>query len=75
MPYTNPLNTTQFIRKVRRAGRHNGVTVVFDAKRGKGSHGTLYYGARWTVVPRSKDLGAGLVAAMLAQIGLTVADI
>lgn len=69
------MNTSQFLRKVKRAGRGNGVAVSFNSKRGKGSHGTLHYGARRTVVPRSKDLGPGLIAAMLAQIGLTLDDI
>jgi hypothetical protein len=35
------VNTNQFLRKVRRAGRNNGVAVSFNPKRGKGSHGTL----------------------------------
>lgn len=74
-PYIAFVNTNQFLRKVRRAGRNNGVAVSFDPKRGKGSHGTLHYGDRRTVVPRSKDLGPGLIAAMLAQIGLTLDDI
>ena len=45
----------EFIRKVQKLGRNNAVTVVFVARRGKGSHGTLYYGDRFTIVRNLKD--------------------
>lgn len=49
--------------------------VRLDMKRGKGSHATLYYGARKTVVKdRRKELGAGLLSAMIRQLGLTRAE-
>ncbi len=41
---------TEFIRLVRRIGRKNGAEVRFDARRGKGSHGRLYYGDRFTTL-------------------------
>ena len=66
----------EFIRKVRRLGRKNGVEVVFVARRGKGSHGTLYYGTRFTIVGNSKDeLKKGTLHAMLNQLGLTSDDL
>jgi mRNA interferase HicA len=66
----------EFIRRVRRLGRERGVTVMFDERRGKGSHGTLYFGDRATVVKdRRKELGAGLLNDMLKQLGLTRADL
>lgn len=41
----------------------------------KGSHAILYYGARKTVVKdRRKELGAGLLSAMIRQLGLTRAE-
>ncbi len=61
----------EFIRRVRRLGRKRGVGVRFDPSRGVGSHGTLWYGDRYTVVKnRKKELGKGLVGDMLKQIGL-----
>jgi mRNA interferase HicA len=66
----------EFIRRVRRVGRERGITVEFDERRGKGSHGTLYFGDRATVVKdRKKELGAGLLNDMLKQLGLTRADL
>jgi len=48
----------------------------FDKRHGKGSHGTLYYGARKTTVKdRKKEIGPGLFSAMLEQLGLTKADL
>ena len=71
MPYTGRVNGREFIKRVRELGRDRGVAVRVDAKRGKGSHMTLYYGSRKTIVKdRRKELGAGLVASMLRQLGL-----
>jgi HicA toxin of bacterial toxin-antitoxin, len=43
---------------------------------GKGSHGRLYYGNRFTTLKdRRKEIGPGLLNAMLAQLGLTKADL
>jgi len=57
-------------------GAARGVTVRFDKTRGKGSHGTLYYGERFTVVKdRRKECGPGLIAKMSADLGLNRADL
>ena len=50
----------EFIRRVNALGAARGVPVRFDKARGKGSHGTLYYGDRFTVVKdRRKECGPG----------------
>ena len=50
--------------------------VAFDAAHGKGSHGRLYFGERFTTLKdRSKEIGPGLLKAMLEQLGLTRDDI
>lgn len=67
---------TEFLRKLHRIGRVRGVRVAFRAERGKGSHGTLYYGNRFTVLKdRRKELSPGLLLAMLKQLGLTREDL
>ena len=66
----------EFIRKVRRLGRKRVVKVVFVPERGKGSHGTLYYGEKLTIVRNPKDeLKTGTLHAMLAQLGLTLREL
>lgn len=46
------------------------------AERGKGSHGTLYFGDRFTIIRNLKDeLKTGTLHAMLGQLGLTLEDL
>ena len=66
----------EFIRRVKKVGRERGVAVQFVARRGKGSHGTLFYGSRFTIVRNPKDeLKTGTFHAMLAQLGLSNEDL
>lgn len=66
----------EFVRRVRRLGRKRGVAVHFETRPGKGSHGRLYFGERFaTVKDRRKEIGAGLMAAMLRQLGLDREDV
>lgn len=66
----------EFIRRVRRLGRQRGVRVAFVPERGKGSHGTLYYGERLTIVRNPRDeLKTGTLHAMLIQLGLSRDDL
>jgi mRNA interferase HicA len=70
------VNGHEFERKVRKFGRRNSVAVAFDPGHGKGSHGRLYFGSRFTTLKdRRKDIGPGLLKAMLEQLGLTRADL
>ena len=65
----------EFVERVTELGRSRNVPVRLDAKRGKGSHVTLYYGDRKTVVKdRRKEIGPGLMAAMARQLGLDPSD-
>lgn len=50
--------------------------VRFDETRGKGSHGTLYYGDRFTVAKdRRRECGLGLLNKMLSDLGLRRCDL
>jgi hypothetical protein len=70
------MNGGEFERKIKRIGRDRGVAVAFDRGHGKGSHGRLYYGSRFTTLKdRKKEIGPGLLNAMLLQLGLTKADL
>ena len=66
----------EFVRCVRRLGRERGIPVRFEPRRGKGSHGRLYLGDRFTTVKnRRKEISLGLLAAMLRQLRLSRRDI
>ena len=44
------LKGSEFVRKIKRLGTRQGVSVRLASKRGKGSHLTLHYGAARTVI-------------------------
>jgi len=66
----------EFEARIRKLGRSRGVIVTFDRGQGKGSHGRLYFGGRFTTLKdRKKEIGPGLLNAMLHQLGLTKKDL
>ena len=67
---------SELLRKLRKLARARGVKVELVAERGKGSHGTLYYGDRFTVIRDLKDeLKKGTLHGMLTQLGLKLEDL
>ena len=59
-----------------KAAKRRGISAEYRAERGKGSHGTLYFGQRRTIVRNLKDeLKIGTFHAMLKQLGLTRTDL
>ena len=70
------MNGREFIARVRKLARGNGIAVRFDRARGKGSHGTLYYGGRHTVMKdRRKPLKTGTLRGMCKQLGIDLDDL
>ena len=70
-----PVNGREFIAKVRRLARKRGLEVRFVIHRGKGSHGTLYYGHAFTrMKDRKAEIGKGLFAKMLDDLGIDPND-
>ena len=70
------MNGREFITRVRKLARRTGLAVRFDRTRGKGSHGTLYRGDRFTVVKdRRKPLKAGTFRSMCKQLGIDPKDL
>ena len=66
----------ELVRRVRRLGRERGIPVHFEPRKGKGSHGRVYLGDRFTTVKnRRKEISPGLPAAMLRQLRLSREDI
>ncbi|MBW1997390.1 MAG: hypothetical protein JRJ29_05410 [Deltaproteobacteria bacterium] len=70
------MNGNELLKKVKKLGKQNKIVVRFETKRGKGSHGTLYYGNRKTILKdRKKEIGPGLLGKMLAELGIEKTDI
>ena len=62
----------EFIKKIKKLAQKKGIEVRVDLKRGKGSHVTLYFGDRLTILRNPKDeLKTGTLKAMLKQLGIT----
>ncbi len=62
----------ELIKRVRALGRRRKVPVRFDTRRGKGSHGFLYFDGRRTVIKdRRQEIGAGLLNKILRDLGLS----
>lgn len=65
----------EFEQRVRRLGVLTGTPVRF-VTHGKGSHGRLYYGERFTTLKnRQQDVGKGLLRAMCRQLGIKLEDL
>ncbi|MEY2831668.1 MAG: hypothetical protein RLZZ574_926 [Cyanobacteriota bacterium] len=61
----------EFVKRVKKLAKANGLGTYVDKKRGKGSHVTLYYGDKFTIVRNLKDeLKTGTLKAMLKQLGI-----
>ena len=67
------MDGTEFIRRAKRYARKMGLKCFYDPRHGKGSHGRLHLGGRLTTVPR-KELGKGLLAAMLKDLNIDKED-
>ena len=66
----------ELVRRLRKLGRKSGIVVELVPERGKGSHGTLYFGERLTIIRDLKDeIKTGTLHAMLKQLGLTLQDL
>jgi mRNA interferase HicA len=70
------MNGAELLRLITRLGRARGAMVRYDAQRGKGSHGTLYFdGRRTTLKDPKKEIGPGLLRKMLTDLGLSPRDL
>jgi len=66
----------EFEKRLKRLGRTRGVPVFFEPGHGKGSHGRLHFGGRFTTLKdRRKEIGPGLLKAMLDQLGPSKNDL
>jgi mRNA interferase HicA len=70
------MNGNELIKILKKIGREKGLAVRLDRKRGKGSHFTLYFGVKRTIMKdRTKEIGPGLLNNILANLSLKKEDI
>lgn len=63
------VNRDQFLRQLRDHAKANGVLFRFDSRKGKGGHGRVYVGEKFTTVP-SGELKKPTLESILKQLGL-----
>jgi len=62
---------SELLRKIKKLAKEKGIKVELIQRRGKGSHSTLMYGQRFTIIRNLKDeLKTGTYNAMLKQLGI-----
>ena len=63
------MNGGEFLRRAKHYAGKNGQEFRFDPSHGKGSHGRLYIGERFTTVQRG-ELSRAMLAAMIRQLDI-----
>ena len=63
------MTSREFISRAREYARRTGQSFRFDPALGKGSHGRVYIGSRFTTVQQG-ELKKGVLAAMLRQLDI-----
>ncbi|HEY5299364.1 MAG TPA: type II toxin-antitoxin system HicA family toxin [Acetobacteraceae bacterium] len=64
------------LRQLKRLARRRGLRFEYEPRAGKGSHGQVFFGGRLTTIKDlKKEIGPGLLHAMLKQLGLTENDL
>ena len=63
------MNGREFLRRAKHYARTNDQEFRFDPSHGKGSHGRLYIGERFTTVQRG-ELSRAMLAAMIRQLDI-----
>jgi mRNA interferase HicA len=70
------VKAAEFKRRVSKLAKVRSVSFHWDPKHGKGSHGTLTLGTRFTTVKDlKKELGTGLLNSMCADLGIAVKEL
>ncbi len=66
----------EFIKKLKKLAKRENIHCKLEKDRGKGSHSTVYFGNKHTVVRNLKDeLKSGTLSAMLRQLDITLDDL
>jgi mRNA interferase HicA len=66
----------ELLRRLRRLARRQGLTLLYEGRAGKGGHGRIYLGERFTTIPAlTHEIPPGLLTKILRDLGLTRRDV
>ena len=69
------MNGNEFIKRLRKIAKAGKMNMKIIKGQGKGSHFTLYLDSKKTTIKdRKKEIGPGLLNAMLDQLGINKKD-
>ncbi len=70
------MNGNEFLKKLKKLAKAKGVDSFLVTSHGKGSHGTVYFGKRFTTIKdRKKEIGVGLLKSMLKDLGIEISEL
>ena len=70
------MNGNELLKKLKKIAKERKANLDLVKSHGKRSHGTLYFGSKKTIMKDpKKELGPGLLKAMLDRLGLEKKDI
>lgn len=66
----------ELLRRLRRLARRRKLTFLYEGRPGKGGHGRVYMGDRFTTIPAlTHEIAPGLLSKILRDLGLTRRDL
>jgi mRNA interferase HicA len=66
----------ELIRRIKKLAKEKSILCEYRRERGKGSHGTLYYGDKRTIIRNPKDeLKTGTFNAILKQLDIDESEL
>ena len=73
---TAAMNGNELLKRLKKIAKERRLQLQLVRERGKGSHGTLYLGNRYTIMKdRKKEIGPGLLKKILTDLGLDKSNI
>jgi hypothetical protein len=66
----------ELLRRLRRLAGQRGLLFLYEGRPGKGGHGRIYMGDRFTTIPAlPHEITPGLLSKILRDLGLTRRDL
>lgn len=72
---TRPVTGAKLPRHLRELARRCKLGFRFDPRRGRGDHGTVYFGGRQSLLPGRGELKTGTLHGILRDLGLRLDDL
>ena len=73
---TLDMTGNELLRRLRRMARRKRATFLYEGRPGKGGHGRIHFGERFTTIPAlTHEIPPGLLTKILRDLGLSRRDL